>query len=35
MELRASGPEWIQDELNCAAETNTRKKYPHTLTVQF
>jgi hypothetical protein len=35
MELRANGPEWIQDELNCAAETNTRKKYPHTLTVQF
>jgi len=35
MELRANGPEWIQDELNCAAETNTRKKYPHSLTVQF
>jgi hypothetical protein len=35
LELRASGPEWIEDDLNCAAETNTRKKYPHSLTVQF
>jgi hypothetical protein len=35
LELRASGPEWVQDDLNCAAETNTRKKYPHSVTVDF
>jgi hypothetical protein len=35
LELRASGPEWIQDDLNCSAEANTRKKYPHAVTVQF
>jgi hypothetical protein len=35
LELRASGPEWIQDDLNCAAEMNIRKKYPKTVTVQF
>jgi hypothetical protein len=35
LELRAAGPEWIQDDLNCAAETNTRKKYPHSVIVNF
>ena len=35
LELRTSGPEWLQDDLNCAAEANVRKKYPHSVTVEF
>ena len=35
LELRASGPEWRQDDLNCAAEMNIRKKYPKTVTLDF
>ncbi len=35
LELRASGPEWVQDDLNCAAEMNIRKKYPKSVEVQF
>jgi len=35
VELRTSGPEWLQDDLNCAAESNVRKKYPHSVTIEF
>lgn len=35
LELRASGPEWVEDPLNCTVEMNIRKKYPKSVTVQF
>lgn len=35
LEIGVQESQWLQDDLNCAAEVSVRKKYPKTLTIQF
>jgi hypothetical protein len=35
LEIGTRETEWLQDDLNCAAQVNVRKKYPRAVTVQF